>query len=203
MITIGQRIQALMTRRKIRSANALFKLLKKEFGAAALSQTGLSHLMRKDTKPREYHILQLISILDVSRKEFIQGTTLEEKLKVKTLVLWADNQKGTHAASYQLLGDQPPASLIKLKLKTLSRTRDEQDDGDLPDAKKYIAVASGSLTIVIVRISGEEKIKLNKGDGYILNSKQLHYFENDSTITTTAFITHFPNIASPFHYTPK
>ena len=197
-MTLGEKILQCIHESGHRTLNEFHTELVSVFEDKAITRRTLTRLLNNRVVVREHTLNQVAVILGIKTSTLREGTDAEVQSADQTEGIFTYNEK---AVLHSFRKDLPfvPEKLI---LRSGGRTSEEQDRPDAKESLKWFFVIMGRVNLVTRGPLGEEKRAFHKGEQFVFDARQLHYFESTFKRPSVVLIVHYPAQNSDFYSPP-
>jgi len=197
-MTLGENILQHIRNSGYRTLNDFHTELVAVFENKAITRRTLTRLLNNRVEVREHTLNQVAVILGIKTSTLREGTDAEVKSADQAEGIYTYNEK----AVLHCFRNNLPFVPEKLILRSGGRTSEEQDRPDARQSLKWFIVIMGRVNLVTKGPLGEEKRGFHKGEEFVFDARQLHYFESSFKRPSVILIVHFPAQNSDFYSPP-
>lgn len=187
IITLGERIKALMLEKNIKSLNEFHSLLVKRYGEKALSRRSLTTIINKRIVLRNNTIKQICEILECTPRELMKETTarFREEEHIKIIL----SKEESHFQYYLSRG--MPFSVEKLHLRKGAEIPMRLKK-ETADPKICIYVTRGKMETYQKNLKGDP-IVIKAGKSVSIITTKNVYLRNSSNQPSCAILIAYPS----------
>jgi hypothetical protein len=194
-MTLGEKILNSIHERGYRTLNEFHAEAVSVFEDKAITRRTLTRLINNRVVVRERTLNQVAVILGIKTSTLREGTDAEIQGAEQMVGIFTYNEKAVLHSFRKTLPFIPE----KLILRQGGRTSEEQDRPDAKESLKWFFVIMGRVNLVIKTPFGEEKRSFHKGEEFVFDARQLHYFESAFKRPSVVLIIHYPAQNSDFY----